>query len=83
MAIKNPEIMKAGKKESVLMSLLRKPFRSVSRKSPPLALVIFWNVFTSIHAAVMLHGLWGNPVIVFLLLFYAVFFAVGIFMARA
>lgn len=56
---------------------------AISGKSPPLTLVIFWNVFTAIHAGVMLRGLWGSPFIVFLLMFYAVFFALGIWMARA
>jgi hypothetical protein len=51
-------------------------------RTPPLFFVIFWNAFTAVHAWFMLRGLRDSSALFFQLPFYALFFGVGIYMAR-
>lgn len=53
----------------------------VATGAPPLLFVLFWNAFTAVHAF-MLRGAWGSSALLFLLPFYALFFGVGLWMAR-
>lgn len=54
----------------------------VATGAPPLLFVLFWNAFTAVHAFFMLRGAWGSSALYFLLPFYALFFGVGLWMAR-
>lgn len=46
-------------------------------------MVIFWNVFTAVHSAFMLSAFWGSTAMFFLVPFYALFFTIGFWLARA
>lgn len=50
--------------------------------APPLLFVLFWNAFTAAHCFFMLRGAWGSGAMFALVPFYALFFGVGLWMAR-
>lgn len=62
------------------MSPLPKPISSPA----PLGFAIVWIAFTLVHAGFMLGaGKWGTPDLLAMLLFYALFLGIGVYMARS
>lgn len=53
------------------------------QKAPSLIAVLFWNIFTAVHASFMITAFWGSWTVIFLFLFYSIFFGAGFWMARS